>query len=79
MGTSVLLKSNVDRVLSAINFEADVVAASLNSIAEHSDSQVVLTTTELAPELAQLKAEVVVIERIFDLAEIESKLASALL
>lgn len=79
MGTSVLLKSNVDRVLSAINFEADVVAASLNSLAEHSDSQVVLTTTELAPELAQLKAEVVVIERIFDLAEIESKLASALL
>jgi ascorbate PTS system EIIB component len=79
MGTSVLLKSNVDRVLSSLDFEADVVAASSNSLSDHIDSQVVLTTKQLAPELTELNGEVIVIDRIFDLAEIESKLSAALL
>jgi galactitol-specific phosphotransferase system IIB component len=79
MGTSLLLKANVDRVLSAINFEAHVVAASLNSLAEHSDSQIVLTTRQIEPELTGLNAEIIVIDKIFDLAEIESKLTAALL
>lgn len=79
LGTSVLLKANVDKVLATLDVEADVVAASLNSLAEHSDSQVVLTTRQLAPELSGLNAETIAIDKIFDLAEIESKLAAALL
>jgi ascorbate PTS system EIIB component len=79
MGTSVLLKSNVDKVLAQIDFEAEVVAASLSSMANHTDAQVVLTTKQVEPELTELNAEVIVIDKIFDLAEIETKLSAALL
>jgi ascorbate PTS system EIIB component len=79
MGTSVLLKSNVDKVLAQIDFEAEVVAASLTSMASHQDAQVVLTTKQVEPELTGLNAEIIVIDKIFDLAEIETKLSAALL
>jgi ascorbate PTS system EIIB component len=79
MGTSVLLKSNVDKVLAQIDFEAEVVAASLSSMANHADAQVVLTTRQVEPELTELNAEIIVIDKIFDLAEIETKLSAALL
>lgn len=79
MGTSVLLKANVDKVLGQLDYEAEVVAASLSSMAKHSDSQLVLTTAEVEPEITGLNAEVIVIHKIFDLAEIELKLSAALL
>jgi PTS system ascorbate-specific IIB component len=79
MGTSVLLKANLDRILSELDFEADVIAAPLAAAEASHDAQLILTTAEYASHFAETASEVVVIDNLFDLAEIKAKLVAALL
>jgi ascorbate PTS system EIIB component len=79
IGTSVLLKSNADRVLQQLGLEAEVYAASLTeALSPESPAQIVLATPELVEKLASLRSEVIPITNIFDLGEIEQKLSAAL-
>ena len=79
IGTSVLLKSNADRVLLDLDIEAEVKAVSIaDAMADDSPAQIVLVTPELVEKLIDIKSEVIAINNIFDLAELTQKLESAL-
>jgi ascorbate PTS system EIIB component len=79
IGTSVLLKSNADRVLSELDIEATVKAVSLDeALNPESLAQVLLITPELQEQVQEIRSEVVVINNIFDLGEIQEKLSVSL-
>ena len=78
IGTSVLLKMNAEEVLQDLGIDADIEAADIGvarGAAQTAD--VVLTSEELAPEIGDVPAEVIVIENFFDLDEIHKKLSAA--
>ncbi|MDV2979785.1 MULTISPECIES: PTS sugar transporter subunit IIB [Pseudarthrobacter] len=78
IGTSVLLKMNAEKVLQDLGIDADIEAADIGvarGAAQTAD--VVLTSEELAPEIGDVPAEVIVIENFFDLDEIHKKLSAA--
>jgi ascorbate PTS system EIIB component len=79
IGTSVLLKSNADRVLADLEIEASVKAVSIEE-ATNPDSvaQVLLITPELEAQVSEIRSEVIVIKNIFDLSELSEKLSKAL-
>ena len=75
IGTSVLLKANVDKVLSRLEVEAEVRAVTVDRVVMGGiDAQVVIATEEIADLLVNVASEVVVVKNIFDLAELEEKL-----
>jgi PTS system ascorbate-specific IIB component len=79
IGTSVLLKSNADRVLQTLGIEAEVQAVSVSQAME-SDSvaQVVMITPELQDQIKGIRSEIIVVNNIFDLAELTEKLEASL-
>ena len=79
IGTSVILKSNVDRVLETLGIEAEVKAVSIDEAAKpDSPAQLILTTPEIMGQLAGNHSEIVAIDSIFDLAELLQKLEHSL-
>ena len=79
IGTSVLLKSNADRVLSSLEIEATVRAVSIeDALNPDSLAQVLLVTPELESHVTEIRSEIVVVKNIFDLAELTEKLSKAL-
>ena len=79
IGSSGILKVNAERVLRRLDVEAEVVAADIGSIAEvAADAQVILTSTEFVEAIGPTFADVIVIENVFDTAELTRKLEAAL-
>lgn len=79
IGTSVLLKSNADRVLNQLGIEAEVQAVSIEeAMAAESPAQIVLATEELVEKLSGIRSEVVPVRNIFDLEELNIKLQHSL-
>ncbi|NBU23054.1 MAG: PTS sugar transporter subunit IIB [Actinobacteria bacterium] len=79
IGTSVLLKSNADRVLQDLGIEAEVQAVSIEqALEDQSPAQIVLATEELVGKLAGIRSEVVPVRNIFDLQELTEKLQASL-
>lgn len=75
IGTSVLLKANVDKVLSRLEVEAEVRAVTVDHVVSSEiEAQVVLATRDVAELLVGVASEVIVVQNIFDLAELEEKL-----
>jgi PTS system ascorbate-specific IIB component len=79
IGTSVLLKSNADRVLASLGIEAEVQAVSVaDALSSESLAQIVLITPELQEQISGIRSEVIPIDNIFNLEELEQKLTAAL-
>jgi PTS system ascorbate-specific IIB component len=79
IGTSVLLKMNTEKVLRKLGIDADVEAADIGVARGMArDAEIVLTSEELAEEIGDVEAQVIVIDNFFDLEEITEKLTSAL-
>ncbi|WPU10388.1 PTS sugar transporter subunit IIB [Pseudarthrobacter oxydans] len=79
IGTSVLLKMNAEKVLQDLGIDADIEAADIGvARGAAQTAQIVLTSEELAPEIGDVPAEVIVIENFFDLDEIHKKLSAAI-
>lgn len=79
IGTSVLLKSNADRVLQTLGIEAEVQAVSVSQAMESdSQAQVVMITPELQDQIKGIRSEIIVVNNIFDLAELTEKLEASL-
>lgn len=79
IGTSVLLKMNAEKVLAKLGVDADVEAADIGvakGAAQTAD--IVLTSDELAGELGDVPAKIIVITNFFDLDEITGKLTEAI-
>jgi PTS system ascorbate-specific IIB component len=79
IGTSVLLKMNVEKVLAQLELEATVEAADMKTARETKDAQIIMTTPDLAQLLTETNSEVITIDHFFDLEEINKKLGAALL
>ena len=78
IGTSVLLKMNAEKVLQDLGIDADIEAADIGvARGAAQTAQIVLTSEELAPEIGDVPAQVIVIENFFDLDEIHKKLSAA--
>lgn len=78
IGTSVLLKMNAEKVLQDLGIDAEIEAADIGvARGAAQTAQIVLTSEELAPEIGDVPAEVIVIENFFDLDEIHKKLSAA--
>ncbi len=79
IGTSVLLKMNTEKVLRTLGIDADVEAADIGVARGMArDAEIVLTSEDLASEIGDVDAKVIIINNFFDLAEITDKLTSAL-
>lgn len=79
IGTSVLLKMNVEKVLAQLEFEAQVEAADMKTARQTKDAQIIMTTPDLAQLLTETNSEVITIDHFFDLEEINKKLGATLL
>ncbi|MFO7691191.1 MAG: PTS sugar transporter subunit IIB [Cryobacterium sp.] len=78
IGTSVLLKMNAEKVLAKLGIDADVEAADMGvARGAAQTAEIVLTSEELAEELGDVPAEVIIITNFFDLEEITEKLTAA--
>lgn len=79
IGSSAILKVNAERVLKRLEIEADVLAASIATLAaDASDAQVILTSAEFVEAIGVTNADVIVIENYFDTEELSAKLHAAL-
>ncbi|WP_233199624.1 PTS sugar transporter subunit IIB [Cryobacterium sp. N22] len=79
IGTSVLLKMNAEKVLAKLGIDADVEAADMGvARGAAQTAEIVLTSEELAEELGDVPAEVIIINNFFDLDEITEKLTEKL-
>ena len=83
VGTSAILKTNAERALDRLGLSADVSASGLADIAAvTADTQVILTSTELAGAVRQAIgrsfAEVVEVVNYFDVEEIGEKLEASI-
>ena len=76
IGTSVLLKMNAEKALRALGVDdADVEAADIGTArGAAGTADVVLTSDELAPEIGDVPATVIVIDNFTSVAEITEKL-----
>ena len=79
IGTSVLLKMNADRVLKQLGIEALVEATDIQTANVTRDAQIFLTTAGLEGRLAGGSAQIIAIDKVFDLEELAEKLSAALL
>lgn len=78
IGTSVLLKMNAEKVLAKLGVDADVEAADIGvAKGAAQTAEIVLTSDELAGEIGEVPAKVIIINNFFDLDEITDKLTEA--
>jgi PTS system ascorbate-specific IIB component len=79
IGSSGILKVNTERVLGHLGIDAEVTAADLRTVtAVAEDAQVILTSAEFVEAIGKTYADVIVIENLFDTAELTRKLEVAL-
>lgn len=79
IGTSILLKMNIDKALTRLGVDADVEAADISSArGSASSADLVMTSSELADQLGQLDVPIVIVDNFTDTSEIESKLIEEL-
>lgn len=75
IGTSVLLKMNAEKALRELDVDADVEAADIGTARGAArTADIVLTSDELAPEIGEVPAKVVIIDNFTDVKEITDKL-----
>lgn len=79
IGTSVLLKMNTEKALRAMGVDADVEASDIGVARGMArTAQIVLTSADLAEEIGDVPAKVIVINNFTSTDEITSKLSEAL-
>lgn len=79
IGTSVLLKINTEKVLDDLGVDAEVEAADIGVARGMArTAQIVLTSADLAEEIGDVPAKVVVINNFTSTDEIRTKLSEAL-
>ena len=79
-GTSLILKSNIEKALKALDLEATVDAVGVAAARElGAEANIIMTTEELKPILEGLNAEIITVQHVIDVSEIKAKLEKALL
>jgi ascorbate PTS system EIIB component len=79
IGSSGILKINVERVLARLEIEAVVTAADVSSLAAlAAGAQIILTSAEFVDVIGPTYADVIVVDNYFDTQELLQKLQAAL-
>jgi ascorbate PTS system EIIB component len=79
IGTSIILKMNAEKALERLGVDGEVEVADIGSArGAAATADVVLTSGELAEELGEVRADVVVVDNFVDVDEIAGKLSAAL-
>ena len=79
IGTSVLLKMNIEKVLDLLGVKAEVQAADVaKAKRDGHTADIIMTTPELVFHLENMPGQIVPIDHVFDLTEIRQKLSSVL-
>jgi PTS system ascorbate-specific IIB component len=79
IGSSGILKVNVERVLKRLDILAEVTAADISTVAwAAEDAQIILTSAEFVEAIGKTFADVIVIENFFDTDELTRKLQASL-
>ncbi|WP_185714929.1 PTS sugar transporter subunit IIB [Gulosibacter macacae] len=79
IGTSVLLKMNIDQVLADLGVDGDVEAADISSArGAAATADLVMTSSELVEQLGDTDTPVVVVDNFVDQDEIREKLIEEL-
>jgi ascorbate PTS system EIIB component len=79
IGTSILLKMNIEKVLDDMGIDGEVEAADIGVAKGYGrTADIMLTSQDLAEEIGDVPATIIVIDNFFDLAEIENKLSTAI-
>ncbi|NYE19224.1 PTS sugar transporter subunit IIB [Microbacterium immunditiarum] len=79
IGTSVLLKMNAEKALRGLGVDADVEAADIGTARGAArTAEIVLTSADLADEIGDVPAKVIVINNFTNAEEITTKLTEAL-
>ena len=79
IGTSVLLKMNIEKVLDLLGVKAEVQAADVaKAKRDGHTADIIMTTPELVFQLENMPGQIVPIDHVFDLTEIRQKLSSVL-
>ncbi|KZE91961.1 PTS sugar transporter subunit IIB [Microbacterium sp. TNHR37B] len=79
IGTSVLLKMNAEKALRALDIDAEVEAADIGVARGMArTANIVLTSADLADEIGETPAKVIVINNFTSVDEITTKISEAL-
>lgn len=79
IGTSVLLKMNIDQALENLGIEGDVEAADISSArGAAASADLVMTSSELVDQLGDVDTPIVVVDNFVDQAEVQQKLQEEL-
>lgn len=79
IGTSVLLKMNIDQALDALGIEGDVEAADISSArGAAASADLVMTSSELVDQLGEIDTPIVVVDNFVDADEVRQKLEQGL-
>ncbi|TDC53662.1 PTS sugar transporter subunit IIB [Actinomadura sp. KC345] len=79
IGTSIILKMNAEKALERLGVDGEVEVADIGSARGAAvTADVVLTSSELAEELGDVPADVVVVDSFVDVDEITGKLSATL-
>ncbi len=79
IGTSIILKMNIDNALAKLGVDADVEAADISAArGAASTADLVMTSSELVEQLGEIDAPIAIINDFTNVSEIESKLVEEL-
>lgn len=79
IGTSVLLKMNVEKAADNLGVDATVTTADISTARGAAQgADLIMTSDELAEELGQISTPVQVVDNFMDISEIQTKLADHL-
>ncbi|TDC97207.1 PTS sugar transporter subunit IIB [Actinomadura sp. 7K507] len=79
IGTSIILKMNAEKALERLGVAGEVEVADIGSARGAAvTADVVLTSSDLAEELGDVRADVVVVDNFVDVDEIAGKLSATL-
>jgi PTS system ascorbate-specific IIB component len=79
LGSSLILKMNIEKVIKDLNLEADVSTTDISTAkAVIGDADVVITSPELAQQIGDVKAKVVTIKNFVNFNEMKEALEKTL-
>lgn len=79
IGTSVLLKMNIDQALESLGIEGEVEAADISSArGAAAGADLVMTSSELVEQLGDIDTPIIVVDNFVDQAEVQEKLQQGL-
>ncbi len=79
LGSSLILKMNIEKVIKDLNLEADVSTTDISTAkAVIGDADIVITSPELAQQIGDVKAKVVTIKNFVNFNEMKEALEKAL-